>query len=224
MPKKAPTPQPPELVRQIEREVLAPGFLADLERWTDRQCARLLSIENRSDPHKATEMIHGAVVDTCDGIRSWSPERRTLQQHLEQVINSRLWHECERARVRRHIPFDVSEDSQDESPAAVEMSLRHEDVRARPDGRLSQREVRDRLYEHLDAVRDHRAPSAPRTSSTAANVARSKPRATEIRARPTSTTSAAPSARGGASPRTTRASRTGSGATASASRRRRYVQ
>jgi hypothetical protein len=114
-------------VQRIKLEVMAPGFLADLSAWADRQCGKLLAIEGRTDPLKAADLVHGAVVDTCDGIRAWAPDARSLRRHLEQVINSRLWHECARARRRRHISLDTAsvDDSQDENLASVEMSLRN---------------------------------------------------------------------------------------------------
>ncbi len=148
MPKKVPVPPPPALIDQIKQEVAEPGFLSSLASWTDRQCGRLLAIEGREDQGKATELLHSAVVDTCDGLRTWDPQRKPLRRHLEQVINSRLWHECERNRRRRHIPLDTvsMDDSQDEVGAIVEMSLQREDRRTRPDGSFAQREVRSHLF------------------------------------------------------------------------------
>ena len=137
MPKKPPLPPPLDVLRQIDRE-LTPRFLVDVTSWADRACGKLMAIEDRRDPHYAIEMVHAAVVDTCDGIRSWDPARVSLRRHLEQTINSRVWHECQRARRRRHVVFDDLTESQDESVIAVEMSLRHDDARARPDGGLAQ--------------------------------------------------------------------------------------
>lgn len=148
MPKKAPTPPPPAVLLLIERE-LTERFLVEVTRYAERACGRLLSIEDRKDPQYAMELVHAAIVDTCDGIRSWDPARVTLRRHFEQTINSRVWHECERARRRRHVAFDAMTDSQDENAIAVEMSLRHDDARARPEGRLAQRDVRERLFAAL---------------------------------------------------------------------------
>lgn len=103
MSRRAPTPPPPELVEQINREVAAPGFLADLTSWADRQCGKLLSIEDRHEPGKASDLVNAALVATLDGIRRWDPAARTLRRHCEQTINSWLWNECEKLRRRRHM-------------------------------------------------------------------------------------------------------------------------
>lgn len=149
MPRKDPIPPPRDIVDRIKREVAAPGFLSDLITWADRQCGKLLSIEDRIDPHKATELVNAAVVDTCDGVRIWYPAARTLRRHLEQTVNSRLWHECERARRRRFIALGPVNPDDSQDPAAaleIEMSERREDPRTRPDVQLAQREVRAKVF------------------------------------------------------------------------------
>ena len=159
MPRKTSVPPPAEVVDRIKREVAAPGFLAELITWTDRQCGKLLSIEDRIDPHKAIELVNAAVVDTCDGVRVWHPAARTLRRHLEQTVNSRLWHECERARRRRFVPLAPAnpDDSQDSAAALeVEVSERREDPRTRPDALVAQHEVRARVFGVMrgEAARD----------------------------------------------------------------------
>ena len=152
MPRKAPAPPPCEIVDRIKREVAAPGFLSDLITWTDRQCGKLLAIEDRIDPHKAIELVNAAVVDTCDGVRTWRPEARTLRRHLEQTVNSRLWHECERARRRRFLALGPVNPDDSQDPAAaleIEVSERREDPRTRPDAQLAQREVRAKVFRVL---------------------------------------------------------------------------
>lgn len=149
---RRPVPPPPELVERIKREVASPGFLRDLLIWAERQVGKLLAIEGRIDPDKATALVNDAIVDTCDGVRRWDPEARTLRRHLEQTINSRMWHECDRSRRRHHITLDTVsvDDSQDEAPSIdIEMSLRREDPRTRPDGLLAQHEVRAKILHEL---------------------------------------------------------------------------
>jgi hypothetical protein len=149
MPRKDPAPPAPEIVDRIKREVSAPGFLSDLIAWADRQCGKLLSLEDRIDPHKAIELVNAAVVDTCDGVRVWHPEARTLRRHLEQTVNSRIWHECERARRRRFVALVAAnpDDSQDSAAALeVEVSERREGPRSRPDALVAQHEVRARVF------------------------------------------------------------------------------
>ena len=103
--------------------------------------------------------MNAAVVDTWDGVRAWHPEARTLRRHLEQTVNSRLWHECERARRRRFVPVTPGavDDSQDEAGGVeIEMSAQREDPRTRPDALVAQREVRARVFGALraEAARD----------------------------------------------------------------------
>jgi len=157
MPRKASAPPPREIVDRINREVAAPGFLSDLLAWADRQCGKLLSIEDRIDPHKALELVNAAVVDTCDGVRTWHPEARSLRRHLEQTVNSRLWHESERARRRRFIPVGPAavDDSQDGGGVEIEMSAQREDPRMRPDALVAQREVRARVFDALRGEAAH---------------------------------------------------------------------
>ena len=159
MPRKAPVPPPAEVVDRIKREVAAPGFMAELIAWADRQCGKLLSMEDRIEPHKAIELVNAAVVDTCDGVRIWCPAARTLRRHLEQTVNSRLWHECERARRRRFVALAPAnpDDSQDAAAALeVEVSAQREDPRMRPDALVAQYEVRARVFNTLrgEAARD----------------------------------------------------------------------
>lgn len=135
----------------ISREITR-SFLGELIRWSGRACARLTLIDGRNDPAYATEAVHAAIADTLGGIRVWDPARVSLRRHLEQTINSRVSHDCMRARRRHHVAFDDVTESQDESPAAVEMSLRREDARMRPDGRLAQRDVRLRLFATLRSL------------------------------------------------------------------------
>jgi hypothetical protein len=152
MPHKPPTPPSPELIERIKQEVAAPGFLSSLTAWTDRQCGKLLSIEGRSEPGKASDLISSAVVATFDGVRRWDPEVKTFRRHCEQTINSLLWNECEKLRRRRHVTLDTAsvDDSHDEAPSIdIEMSLRREDVRTRPDGLFAQREVRAQVFHAL---------------------------------------------------------------------------
>ena len=154
MPRKAPVPQPPDLVERIKRELSAPGFLPDLIAWADRACGRLLSMEDRSEPGKPIELVHTAIVDTCDGVRVWHPTARTLRRHLEQTINSRLWHESDRARRRRFVPLIPAnpDDSQDGAVALdVEVSEQREDPRTRPDALVAQHEVRSKVFGELRA-------------------------------------------------------------------------
>lgn len=155
---KVPTPPPPELIERIKREIAAPGFLADLTAWADRQCGRQLSIEGRCEPDKASDLVNAALVATLDGVRRWDPEVRSLRRHCELTINSYMWNEYEKLRRRRHIALDTAsvDDSQDEAPSLdIEMSLRREDMRARPDGLLAQREVRAEVFH---ALRSHARP------------------------------------------------------------------
>lgn len=151
MPRKAPVPPTSEVLDRIKREIVAPRFISDLTAWADRQCGRLLSIEDRVEPNKATELVNAAVIDTCDGVRVWNPEARTLRRHLEQTINSRLWHECDRMRRWRVVPLmPGGDDSHDGTPAIeYEMSAQREDPRARPDALFAQREVRAKVFEEL---------------------------------------------------------------------------
>ena len=116
-------------------------------------------MEDRIEPHKAIELVNAAVVDTCDGVRIWCPAARTLRRHLEQTVNSRLWHECERARRRRFVALAPAnpDDSQDSAAALeVEVSERREDPRSRPDVLVAQYEVRARVFGALrgEAARD----------------------------------------------------------------------
>lgn len=159
MPRKAAVPPPPEIADRIKREAAAPGFLSDLIAWADRPCGKLMSIEDRIDPHKALDHVNAAVVDTWDGVRVWHPEARTLRRHLEQTVNSRLWHECERSRRRRFVPVTAAavDDSQDDAGGVeIEMSTQREDPRTRPDALVAQREVRARVFDALrsEAARD----------------------------------------------------------------------
>lgn len=152
MSRKLPTPPSPDLIQRIKQEVAAPGFLSNLTTWADRQCGKLLSIEGRSEPDKASDLVNAAVVATFDGVRRWDPEVKTFRRHCEQTINSLLWNECEKRRRRRHITLDTTsvDDSQDDAPSIdIEMSLRREDVRMRPDGLFAQREVRAEVFHAL---------------------------------------------------------------------------
>jgi len=150
---RAPVLPSPDLIERIKREIAAPGFLRDLTMWAERQVGRGLSIENRLEPNKATDIVNAAIVATLEGVRRWDPVARPLRRHLEQTINSKLWHEYDRTRRRRHIHRDTTsvDDSHDEAAIDVEMSLRREDPRTRPDGLLAQREVQARIFEVLRA-------------------------------------------------------------------------
>lgn len=154
MPPKAPISPAPEVLDRIKREIAAPRFLTDLTAWADRQCGRQLSIEGRCEPDLASDLVNAALVATMDGVRRWDPAARTLRRHCELTINSHLWHEYEKLRRRRHIALDTTsiDDSQDEAPVLdIEMSLRQEDARTRPDGLVAQREVRAEVFRALRA-------------------------------------------------------------------------
>ena len=151
MPKKEPTPQAPEVVAQLQRE-LTPDLLRTLRMWADRECARLLALEGRDDPAYVSIMVQDAIGDTYAGIRTWDPSRRILRHHLARVIQSSVSHDVERARRRHHVSFHEVNDSSDENPAAVAMSLRRDDERTRPDGRLAILEGRARLFCALRAL------------------------------------------------------------------------
>lgn len=151
MPKKEPTPPTPDVVAQLQRE-LTPDLLRKLRIWADRSCARLLTLEGRDDPAYVSIMVQDAIGDTFAGIRTWDPARRILRHHLARVIQSRVSHDVERARRRRHVSFHEVDDSSDENPAAVAMSLRRDDERTRPDGRLAILEGRARLFGALRAL------------------------------------------------------------------------
>jgi hypothetical protein len=154
MPQKPSALPAPELLDRIKREIAAPRFLADLTLWADRQCGRQLSIEGRCEHDKASDLVNAALVATMDGTRRWDPAARSLRRHCELTINSYLWHEYEKLRRRRHITLDTAsvDDSQDEAPSLdIEMSLRREDMRMRPDGLMAQREVRAEVFHALRA-------------------------------------------------------------------------
>ncbi|MBZ0232445.1 MAG: hypothetical protein K8M05_08965 [Deltaproteobacteria bacterium] len=93
-----------------------------------------------------------------EGVRRWDPSVRTFRRHCEQTINSYLWNEYDKLRRRRHLALDTIsvDESQDEAPSLdIEVSLRREDVRARPDGLFAQREVRAEVFHFL---RSHTRP------------------------------------------------------------------
>jgi len=148
MPKKEPIPPSPDLVAQLQRE-LTPEVLRHVHMFADRISARLLALEGRDDPGYVPTMVQDAIGDTYAGIRTWDPARRSLRHHLARVIQSRVSHDVQRARRRRHVSFHEVTDSNDENAAAVEMSLRCDDERARPDGRLAVLEGRARVYQGL---------------------------------------------------------------------------
>jgi hypothetical protein len=147
MPYKRPTLPPPELVARVERE-LTPTLYETLLAWSETRAIGVLSLEGLSDPLYPAILVLDAIADTLDGVRTWNPERRPLRFHLMRVVNSRLSHDLERRRRRRHLPFHESEDS-GESLIEAEMSLRMDDPRSRPEGSLALAELRGRVYQEL---------------------------------------------------------------------------
>src|SRR5689334_17068741 len=110
MPYKRPTVPPPELVARIERELTA-ALYETLLTWAETRAIGVLSLEGLSDPLYPACLVLDAIADTLDGVRTWNPERRPLRFHLMRVVNSRLSHDLERRRRRRHLPFHETEDS-----------------------------------------------------------------------------------------------------------------
>jgi hypothetical protein len=147
MPYKRATLPPPELVARVERE-LTPTLYETLLAWSETRAIGVLSLEGLSDPLYPAILVLDAIADTLDGVRTWTPERRPLRFHLMRVVNSRLSHDLERRRRRRHLPFHESEDS-GESLIEAEMSLRMDDPRSRPEGSLALAELRARVDQAL---------------------------------------------------------------------------
>jgi hypothetical protein len=150
MPYKRPTVPPPELVARIERE-LTPALYATLLTWAETRAIGVLSLEGLSDPLYPASLVLDAIADTLDGVRTWNTEKRPLRFHLMRVVNSRLSHDLERRRRRRHLPFHESEDS-GESLVETEMSLHVDDARTRPEGSLALAELRARICHALRAL------------------------------------------------------------------------
>jgi hypothetical protein len=144
MPKKAPAPPSAELLARIESE-LTQDIYAKVYVYAENRSGGLMALEGRKDPQYAMSMVLDAVADTLDGIRAWNPERRALRHHLMRVVNSRISHDLGRARRRRHVAYHEPDDD-GENDAELEMSLRRDDARTRPEGALALRDVRERLY------------------------------------------------------------------------------
>ena len=150
MPRKAPSPPDAELLARIERE-LTQEVYAKVFVYAEMRAGGVMALEGRTDPQYAMCMVLDAVGDTLDGIRVWNPERRGLRHHLMRVVNSRISHDLGRARRRQHVVYDEPDD-EGNNETELEMSLRRDDTRTRPEGTLALRELRERVYGALRAL------------------------------------------------------------------------
>jgi hypothetical protein len=149
MPRKAPTPQTPEFLARVYRD-MTPDVWRRLRAYAEKQSAKLHQLEGIHDPDYAANVASDAFVDTIDGVRTWDPSRRHLFSHLCGVVQSRIAHRVQHVTRFRHVAFHEPDDGDDNTSAVslieTEMSLRLDDHRKRPDGAVTNAELRAKVY------------------------------------------------------------------------------
>jgi hypothetical protein len=155
VPKRKPVPQTEEWKATFARE-MSPSLYSRLVGYADRISGKLHAVEGIEDRGYATTLALDAVGDTMQGIRRWDPLRRSLYSHLCGVVQSRAYHDTKRAQRWRRVAYhepDHSDDATGEnSHAETEMSLRREDLRARPDVAVTLVQLGGRFLEALRAL------------------------------------------------------------------------
>jgi hypothetical protein len=144
MPKKKPVEQSAEWKAVFQRD-LTDDVYARVLGYAEKISLKLHIIEGITDPGYAKSLVLDAVGDTLRGIRQWYPARRSLHSHLCSVVQSRAYHDTQRAIRRPHIayhePDDIDEQTGEVSLAETEMSLRRDEDHSRPEGAVVRAEL-----------------------------------------------------------------------------------
>lgn len=77
------------------------------------------------DDYAARELVQDVLGDTLFGVVVWSPEAKSLQQHVEDVIHSRTFHQRVRTKRYPHQRIDAFDPASEHTVARgeVEVSL-----------------------------------------------------------------------------------------------------
>lgn len=75
------------------------------------------------DEYAARELVQDALGDTLFGVVVWSPEAKTLQQHVEDVIHSRTFHLRRRATKYPHQRIDAFDPATERSAMRGELEI-----------------------------------------------------------------------------------------------------
>jgi hypothetical protein len=149
MPRKAPTPQTPEFLATVYRE-MTQDVWRRVRSYAEKHSAKLHQLEGIHDPDYAGHLVSDAFVDTVDGVLAWDPERRHLYSHLCGAVQSRIANRVRHVSRFRHVAFHEPDDGDDNMSAVsmveMEMSLRADDQRKRPDGAVMNAELRAKVY------------------------------------------------------------------------------
>ncbi len=150
MPRRAPVPLTAEWRARFDQEMTR-ELLARLMVWTQAKVDRVNRLEGVADHLEARGVVLDACSLTLQGIRRWNPDgARTLEKHLRQTIESRLYHDRRWRRVRRlHRDIDAVDSTDGESPLEAEVSLRAENRALRPDGAVLLASVRAQVVDAL---------------------------------------------------------------------------
>jgi hypothetical protein len=149
MPKKAPVPVPPELLAHMYSEMSDEVWAKTLN-YAEKVSGMLFSMEGIVDPSFAEHLVGDAFCDTAQGKRVWDPSKRHLYSHLCGVVQSKVAHHVKHQSRFRHLAYHEPEGGDDETSAVnaveIEMSLRTADHRKRPDGAVTNAELREKTY------------------------------------------------------------------------------
>ncbi len=101
------------------------------------------------DDDAASELVQNILGDALLGKRSWDPAKKSLRQHVEDVIHSRAYHMRKRAKQYRHERIDAFEPGAEkhaargELEASIHMDRADDDPESVADARTVIEQIRE---------------------------------------------------------------------------------
>jgi len=83
------------------------GLYKKLKRFAARRARIVARAGVVVDDYYTSALVQDALGDTASGVLRWDPSTKTLEAHARDVIATRTYHDCRRARRFRHESVDV---------------------------------------------------------------------------------------------------------------------
>lgn len=86
-----------------------PALLTAAVRFAGQRAKMVRRAGRRVGPTYARELVGDVLGDTWTGTVAWDSARRSLLDHVRDVVKRRTWQDLTGARLRPHLPMDMTE-------------------------------------------------------------------------------------------------------------------
>jgi len=85
------------------RKQLTAEFMQDARRYARKRAKLVREVGRRNDPGYHHDLVQQALADTWSGAASWNPSRRSLLEHVYDLVKQRTFNDRRSLRTERHV-------------------------------------------------------------------------------------------------------------------------